>query len=169
MKNTGTELQWTLRSFDELGPHELYDILTLRSKVFVVEQQCVFLDMDGLDKQAHHLQGRVGGTLVAYTRLLDKGIAYPEYPSIGRVVTDPVARGKAYGFKLMTESIQQLHALYGNGAIKIGAQLYLQKFYESLGFKQAGEMYLEDGIEHIPMVRAAACLSADRALEGGGG
>jgi ElaA protein len=120
----------------------------------VVEQQCIFLDMDGLDKHAHHLSGYVEGKLVAYTRILAKGLSYPEYPSIGRVVTAPEARGKAYGFALMEESIKRLFNLYGEVPIKIGAQLYLEKFYNALGFIQSGKVYLEDGIEHIPMLRS---------------
>lgn len=151
--DTSKEIIWVFKPFAELSVDELYEILTLRSRVFVVEQQCIFLDMDGLDKMAHHLAGYVNGSLVASTRILAAGIAYPGYPSIGRVVTAPEARGKAYGFKLMEESLKRLYELYGNVPVKIGAQLYLKRFYESLGFLQSGEMYLEDGIEHIPMVK----------------
>jgi len=151
---TSNEIIWVFKPFAELSVDELYEILTLRSRVFVVEQQCIFLDMDGLDKMAHHLAGYVDGSLVASTRILAEGIAYPGYPSIGRVVTAPEARGKAYGYKLMEESLKRLYELYGNVPVKIGAQLYLKRFYESLGFLQSGEMYLEDGIEHIPMVKA---------------
>ena len=147
------QINWVFKKFDELSPSELYEILALRSRVFVVEQQCIFLDMDGLDKQANHLAGYVDEKLVAYTRILAEGIAYQGYPSIGRVVTAPEARGKTYGFNLMEESIKRLESIYGKVPIKIGAQLYLKKFYESLGFIKSGEMYLEDGIEHIPMIR----------------
>lgn len=147
------EIVWVFKPFASLSVDELYEMLTLRSRVFVVEQQCIFLDMDGLDRQAHHIAGYVDGKLVASTRILADGIAYTGYPSIGRVVTAPEARGKAYGFKLMEESLKKLYELYGNVPVKIGAQLYLKRFYESLGFQQSGEMYLEDGIEHIPMVK----------------
>jgi ElaA protein len=150
--DTNSMIEWTFKHFDALSVHDLYEILVLRSRVFVVEQNCIFLDMDGFDKHAHHLSGYAEGKLVAYTRILPKGIAYPEYPSIGRVVTAPEARGKKYGFSLMQESIKRLYNLYSVVPIKIGAQLYLKKFYESLGFVQAGEVYLEDGIEHIPMI-----------------
>ena len=147
------EIVWVFKPFASLSVDELYEMLTLRSRVFVVEQQCIFLDMDGLDRQAHHIAGYVDGKLVASTRILADGIAYTGYPSIGRVVTAPEARGKAYGFKLMEESLKKLYELHGNVPVKIGAQLYLKRFYESLGFQQSGEMYLEDGIEHIPMVK----------------
>lgn len=147
------KVEWVFKSFAGLSADELYEILALRSRVFVVEQQCIFLDMDGLDKQAHHLAGWVDGKLVASTRILPAGVAYPGYPSIGRVVTAPEARGKAYGVELMKESLIRLKELYGNVPVKIGAQLYLKRFYESFGFKQSGEVYLEDGIEHIPMVK----------------
>jgi ElaA protein len=134
---------------------ELYELLALRSRVFVVEQQCIFLDMDGLDKLAHHLMGFVDGALVACTRILPAGTAYNDYSSIGRVVTAPEVRGKAYGFLLMQQSADKLYSLYGKVPIKIGAQLYLKRFYESLGYRQSGDMYLEDGIEHIPMIKTA--------------
>ncbi len=146
------QIQWVFKPFAGLSADELYEILALRSRVFVVEQQCIFLDMDGLDRQAFHLAGYAGNQLVAYTRILPKGVAYTDYPSIGRVVTAPEARGKSYGFGLMQESLRRLYELYGVVAVKIGAQLYLKRFYESLGYRQAGEMYLEDGIEHIPMI-----------------
>jgi ElaA protein len=148
-----SEINWVFKPFAELSADELYEILALRSRVFVVEQQCIFLDMDGLDKIAHHLAGYVDGSLVASTRILAEGIAYKGYPSIGRVVTAPEERGKTYGFKLMEESLKRLYELYGEGPVKIGAQLYLKRFYESFGFHQSGEIYLEDGIEHIPMIK----------------
>jgi ElaA protein len=149
MKN----LKWKLKDFEALTPYELYEILRLRSLVFVVEQQCIFLDMDTLDQPAFHLMGWEGDNLVAYTRLLDKGTAYPDYPSIGRVVSAPEARGKGVGRLLMQESIRQVENLFGRQPIKIGAQYYLKSFYGSLGFLQAGDIYLEDGIEHIAMIR----------------
>jgi ElaA protein len=145
--------EWVLKTFDELTNSELYAMLTLRSRVFVVEQNCVFLDMDGLDADSHHLLGYANGQLAAYTRILPQGLAYPDYPSIGRVVTAPEVRKKAYGFALMQESVRRLYCLYGEGSIKIGAQLYLKKFYNSLGFDQSGPVYLEDDIEHIPMIK----------------
>lgn len=153
--DTNQAITWVFKPYKELTVDELYELLALRSRVFVVEQQCIFLDMDGLDKNAHHLLGFVDDALVACTRILPAGTAYVDYPSIGRVVTSPEARGKAYGFLLMQQSAEKLYSLYGKVSIKIGAQLYLKRFYESLGFRQSGEMYLEDGIEHIPMIKPA--------------
>lgn len=149
------DIQWVFKSFAQLDAGELYEILKLRSRVFVVEQQCIFLDMDDLDRQAYHLAGYVNGKLAAVTRILPAGTAYTGYASIGRVVTAPEVRRQSYGFALMTKSLECLYGLYGPVPVKIGAQLYLKKFYESLGFSQAGEVYLEDGIEHIPMIKEA--------------
>ena len=147
------ELQWVFKPFAELANQELYALLRLRSEVFVVEQNCVFLDMDDKDQPCHHLLGYKGDLLAAYTRIVPAGISYDNYASIGRVVTSPQARGEGRGKELMEESIKRLHGLYGIVPIKIGAQLYLKKFYESLGFQQCGEVYDEDGIDHIPMLR----------------
>lgn len=147
------ELQWVFKPFADLTNLELYAMLRLRSEVFVVEQNCVFLDMDDKDQHCHHLLGYKGDLLAAYTRIVPKGISYEEYASIGRVVTSPQARGEGRGKELMEESIKCLHELFGVVPIKIGAQLYLKKFYESLGFEQCGEVYDEDGIDHIPMLR----------------
>lgn len=147
------ELQWIFKSFDALNNEELYALLRLRSEVFVVEQNCVFLDMDDKDQACHHLLGYKGDLLAAYTRIVPQGISYDNYASIGRVVTSPQVRGEGRGKELMEESIKRLHGLYGIVPIKIGAQLYLKKFYESLGFQQCGEVYDEDGIDHIPMLR----------------
>ena len=151
--DTKEGILWHFRPFADLSGQEVYDLLALRSRVFVVEQQCIFLDMDYLDQQGYHLLGYLNGQLVACTRILPRGVAYQDYPSIGRVVTAPEVRGKSIGRALMQESIHRLYALYGPTPVKIGAQLYLKRFYESLGFRQSGEMYLEDGIEHIPMIK----------------
>jgi ElaA protein len=145
-------INWTCKPFAELTVQELYAILQLRSIVFVVEQNCVYPDMDNKDQGSFHLMGWQEDQLVAYTRLLPPGLSYP-YCSIGRVVTSPAARGGGIGRELMERSIRQCEILFGKGAIKIGAQLYLQKFYSSLGFEQTSETYLEDGIEHIEMLR----------------
>jgi len=146
------KIDWSLKKFHELSPLELYEILKLRSKVFVVEQNCVFLDMDDRDQMAHHLQGRINGQLAAVVRILPPGLAYEE-PSIGRVVSSPLFRRKGVGIKLMKKAIEETISLYGEVAIKIGAQLYLKKFYESFGFVQCSETYLEDDIPHIKMIR----------------
>jgi ElaA protein len=144
--------QWVLKTFNDLTPTELYAILRLRSEVFVVEQNCVFLDMDNKDQQCHHLMGILQDQLVAYTRLVPPGLIY-ELPSIGRVVTAPVVRSSGIGKLIIQQSIEAIYILYGNQPIKIGAQLYLKRFYESFGFHQISDVYLEDGIEHIYMLK----------------
>ena len=146
------KLDWVCKPFEELTPYQLYAILRLRSEVFVVEQNCVFLDMDNKDQVAYHLMGYNGDDLVASTRLLDKNTAY-KLMSIGRVATSPKYRGVGAGKGLMEESIKLCYELFGKDDIKIGAQLYLRKFYESFGFEQSSEVYLEDGIENIEMVK----------------
>lgn len=145
-------MTWLLKTFDSLTLQELYAILRLRTEVFVVEQNCVFQDMDNKDQQCYHLMGWKDGQLNAYTRLVPPGVSYKE-PSIGRVVTSPVARGNGTGKLLMEKSIEEIIQLYGKTPIKIGAQLYLKKFYESLGFSQTSNKYDEDGIDHIEMNR----------------
>ena len=149
---------WTLKAFSELNPFELYQLLRLRSEVFVVEQNCVFLDMDDLDAKSLHLQGRIDGAIIAYVRILPPGLAYEE-PSIGRVVTSPGSRKIGAGKALMKKAIQETESIYPNKPIKIGAQLYLKKFYEEFGFEKCSEMYLEDGIEHIKMLRQPHTIS----------
>ncbi len=146
------KINWTIKQFHELCAGELYDILRLRSEVFVVEQQCIFQDMDNLDQSAHHLQAKIGEELVATARILKKGIAFEE-PSIGRVVSSPRYRKRGIGFALMEKAIEECIRLNGELPIKIGGQLYLKKFYENLGFEQCSDMYLEDNIPHISMIR----------------
>lgn len=143
--------QWTCKTFDELTPDELYAILRLRSEVFVVEQNCVFLDMDNKDQASHHLMGWSGSELLGYSRIMRAGISYVE-SSIGRVVISPAARRLGVGRALLDKSIDTLYRLHGKQPIRIGAQCYLIQFYESFGFVQKGEIYLEDGIEHIQML-----------------
>jgi ElaA protein len=144
-------LTWVCKSFDELNPHELYAIIKLRNEVFVVEQNCVFQDADDKDRYCYHLCGLAGNELAAYARLVPAGISYP-YISIGRVVTSPVHRKAGIGRALMTQAINECYRLFGKQTIKIGAQLYLKDFYQSFGFRQTGEMYLEDDIPHIEML-----------------
>jgi ElaA protein len=144
--------EWMIKTFNELTPNELYAILRLRSAVFVVEQNCVFQDIDNKDQQCYHLMGLIKDQLIAYTRLVPPGLIY-EQASIGRVVTDPEVRNAGIGKLLMQRSIEAVYRLFGNQPIKIGAQLYLSKFYESLGFYQISDVYLEDGIEHIHMLK----------------
>lgn len=145
---------WILKKFDELSPDELYAVLRLRSEVFVVEQNCVFLDMDDKDRYCHHLMGWRDSLLVGYSRIVPAGISYVE-SSIGRIVTSPAVRRQGVGRELILESIEVLYTLYGKIDIRIGAQYYLLSFYESFGFVQKGEIYLEDGIEHIEMLLTA--------------
>lgn len=150
--NTFATMEWKIKKFADLTPDMLYACLQLRNEVFVVEQNCVFQDADDKDQQCYHLMGWQNNRLMAYTRLVPPGVIYKEM-SIGRVVTSPASRRKGAGKELMQLSIENCYRLFGNGPIKIGAQLYLKKFYESFGFMQGGAIYLEDGIEHIAMVR----------------
>jgi ElaA protein len=145
-------ITWSCKPFASLSPNELYSILQLRNEVFVVEQNCVYQDCDDKDRHAHHFMGWKENKLVAYTRLLPSGVAYEEI-SIGRVVTSPSVRGSKTGKELMRKSIEKIHELFGRSPIKIGAQLYLKRFYESFGFIQNSDVYLEDGIDHIKMLR----------------
>ena len=141
---------FTCQPFNELSPLVLYKIMKARSEVFVVEQNCVYLDADDKDLQAHHLVLWKDDHVAGYTRLLPPGISY-DAMSIGRVLTTSQFRNHGLGKTLMQHSIQQCRILYGAGNIIIGAQLYLKAFYESFGFVQEGEMYLEDNIPHIQM------------------
>ena len=149
------QIHWILKKFEELSPYQLYAVLQLRNEVFVVEQNCVFQDADDKDQHSYHLMGFVDNKLVAYTRLVPPEVIYAE-TSIGRVITSPSVRGTGAGKELMKQSINYCYHLFGNGTIKIGAQLYLKKFYESFGFQQSSDVYLEDGIEHIYMLKDAA-------------
>ncbi|MEY4906192.1 MAG: hypothetical protein RLZZ292_4007 [Bacteroidota bacterium] len=140
--------------FQELSLTELYDIMYLRQEVFVVEQNCPFIDADYKDQPAWHLMCRdAEGKLIAYTRLLDAGDAYEGYTSIGRVVNAPSARGGGIGRELMRLSIAWIEKLFPNHPIKIGAQSYLLAFYQSFGFQVIGDEYLEDGIPHTHMIK----------------
>ena len=150
---TGSVLRFTCKFFDELTIGELYEIMALRQIVFVVEQDCPYLDADGKDLKCWHFMGRNdAGKLLVYARLLPEGVSYPAYVSIGRVVSSPEARGSGAGRQLMQAAMAQMGVLFPNQPIRIGAQQYLIKFYESIGFQLDGEMYLEDGIPHVEMV-----------------
>ncbi len=145
-------LNWVCKPFDLLNASELYAIIQLRNEVFVVEQNCVFQDADHKDRYCYHLSGFINNKLVAYARLVPAGISYPII-SIGRVVTSPAYRREGFGKILMLKAIEVCYDLYGKQQIKIGAQLYLKGFYQSLGFEQTSEMYLEDNIPHIEMTK----------------
>lgn len=147
------EIRWYLKAFNALSLEELYQVLRLRNEVFIVEQNCPYQDMDNADQKALHLLGFTDHGLAAYTRLFEPGVKF-DMASIGRVITAQFARGTGSGRLLMQESIKAVEENWGKIPIKIGAQLYLQKFYESLGFIKSSEMYLEDNIPHIEMVRS---------------
>ena len=138
--------------FNNLNIDELHNILALRSEVFVVEQNCVYQDIDGKDKKALHIIGYSKEEIVAYARIFDKGVIYSEYCSIGRIATSFSERGKKFGHQLVEFSIKQIHKRFNNRAIKISAQAHLEKFYGQHGFYASGETYLEDGIPHIGML-----------------
>jgi ElaA protein len=145
-------IQWKIKRFNELSLHELYSLLQLRSLVFVVEQNCVYQDIDGKDEKALHLLGNFKGKIVAYARLFKAG-DYFDNASIGRVIIHPEARDKKFGHELMKQAIAGIATYFNESKITISAQLYLKKFYESHDFIQTSEMYLEDDIEHIEMKR----------------
>ncbi len=140
------------KQFNELSIDELYNLLQLRSEVFVVEQECVYQDVDGKDQKAIHIIGFKNGKIVAYTRAFKPG-DYFENASIGRVVVAKNERQHKYGYDIMKASIKAIEDKFSETTIKLSAQTYLKKFYNNLGFKEVGEEYLEDGIPHIVMVR----------------
>ncbi|MGD1317826.1 GNAT family N-acetyltransferase [Chryseobacterium sp. 2R14A] len=146
------ETNFIVKAFHELSGLELYEILRLRSEVFVVEQNCVYQDMDNKDQDSYHLICYRNNSIAAYARIIPAGISYNEV-SIGRVVTAKNARGLGLGKDLMTEAVKICAELFADTQIRIGAQLYLLKFYNSLGFVEQGEPYDEDGISHIEMVK----------------
>ena len=142
----------SIKTFQELTPQELYDVLQLRSEVFVVEQNCVYQDIDGKDKKALHLLGKKEQKIVAYTRCFAPGIYFNE-AAIGRVVVKDSERKFGYGHVIMKASIKAIKEYYLTNSIKLSAQTYLIRFYESHGFEKTGFEYLEDGIPHIEMIK----------------
>lgn len=145
-------LTWHLKHFKELTSTELYAIMRVRQEVFIVEQTCPYLDADGKDTYCQHLVGYVDTDIAAYARIVPPHVSYDE-PSIGRVLTTAKYRKDGYGRLLMQKAIAETINAFGAVDIRIGAQLYLKKFYESFGFVQQGEVYDEDGIDHIIMLR----------------
>lgn len=141
-----------IKSFPELSVDELYAILQLRAAVFVVEQNCVYQDLDGKDQQCFHLLIYSGDDLVGYSRLVPSGLSYKEI-AIGRVITAASVRGTGLGRELMELSIHYCEKHLGKGPIRLSAQVYAKGFYASLGFAEEGPEYLEDGIPHVEMVR----------------
>ncbi|WP_296315412.1 GNAT family N-acetyltransferase [Winogradskyella sp. UBA3174] len=146
-------LKIKVKTFKEFTTQELYDTLQLRSEVFVVEQDCVYQDIDGKDQKALHVLGYSEEKLVAYTRIFKPG-DYFEKASIGRVVVAQNQRQHKYGFNIMKASIEGIKEHYNEAKIKISAQVYLKRFYNNLEFFEVGEEYLEDDIPHIAMVKS---------------
>jgi len=153
--NDLSTLDWKWVRFEGLSVDDVYDMLALRARIFVVEQDCVYLDVDGLDRHAWHLLGRdAGGLLQAYLRVVDAGRKYAA-PSIGRVVVDPSQRGTGTGHALIAEGLRRCDAQWPGQANRIGAQAHLQGFYGRHGYVVVGEVYLEDDIAHVDMERPA--------------
>jgi len=146
------QVKWIIKAFNELDLHELYALLQLRARVFAVEQNCVYQDLDDKDQKAIHLMGYAEGQMVAYSRLLPKGISYDDV-SIGRVVTDTSFRRYGIGKELMLVSLDACQSYFGPGPIRISAQLYLKAFYEGFAFLAVTEPYIEDNILHIEMLK----------------
>ena len=145
-------MEFVVKKFNELSIQELYAILQLRSEVFVVEQDCVYQDIDYKDQKAFHILGIKEEKIIAYARIFNSG-DYFSKPSIGRIIVKENQRKYKYGFQLVSASIQYIEDNFIEKTILISAQTYLTKFYNSLGFIQQGEGYLEDGIPHIKMLR----------------
>ena len=148
-------INWQIKTFAELNTNELYDILKLRIDVFVVEQSCYYPDLDNLDRHPEtiHLFNYQDNELVSYLRLLPKGLSDETYPSIGRVIIAPIARGQGLGHQLMTQALTTAEQYFPLQSIKISAQEHLAKFYQQHGFNQISKMYFEDGIAHIAMLK----------------
>jgi ElaA protein len=140
------------KTFEDLTKTELYDLLSLRAEVFIVEQDCAYQDLDGKDTKALHVLGRKGEKLVAYARVFEPGFYFQE-ASIGRIVVSPDQRTGGLGKEIVLEAEKAISRYYGNGPVKLSAQSYLTRFYNDLGYRSIGEEYLEDGIPHIAMVK----------------
>lgn len=143
-------ISWQCAEFAELAPETLYEILRLRQQVFILEQSCLYMDLDGHDRQAYHLSAWRDGELLGYLRALPPGIDYPE-SSLGRIVVSPDARGLNLGRQLVERGIALNLATWPGMGICIGAQAYLEQFYVELGFETISDVYDEDGIPHIKM------------------
>lgn len=153
MSGNPLTIHWRWLGWPALSPERLYELLRLRSQVFVVEQQCVFQDMDGLDAASVHLCGfNAAEECVAYARVLPPGVRYAE-ASIGRVVVPESLRGLGLGRRLMREALDGTMQRFPDRPIRIGAQQRLERFYRDFGFFTTGEPYLEDGIWHVEMLR----------------
>ena len=144
-------MKWKIKKFSELNVEEVYEILKLRNEVFVVEQQCIYQDCDGKDERSYHLFGKDNGKIVAYLRILEKGISYNEI-SIGRVLTNQENRGKGLAKQMMVKAIEFIENNLNERIIRISAQEYLLNFYSSLRFVKVSDVYLEDDIPHVEMI-----------------
>lgn len=140
------------KKFSDLTPNELYGILLKRNEVFVIEQNIHYQDCDNKDKNAYHLFFQENDEIIAYLRILEKGVSYPKL-SIGRVLVCKNRRGQNLGRKILEKAIDFIENELNEVCIKISAQKYLKDFYQSLGFKTVSDIYIEEGIEHIKMVR----------------
>lgn len=151
-----TQLNWQIKTFDQLSNNELYDALKLRIDVFVVEQTCYYPDLDNLDRDIHtlHLFSYENKQMVAYARILAKGICYPDHIAIGRVLTAASVRSKGYGHQLINQALTYCQQYFPRQNIKISAQQHLSAFYQQHGFIPCSAMYLEDGIPHISMYKS---------------
>jgi ElaA protein len=156
MNHSSGQIRWRCCRFDELGVHELDRIYRARQQVFVIEQDCAYLDVDGVDPLCSHLAAwsDVQAEPLAYARIVAPGVKYAE-ASIGRVITTPVARGTGLGRELVRRAVEQALLLHPGQGIRISAQAHLSHFYGGFGFERAGEEYLEDGIPHVEMLRPA--------------
>lgn len=161
MESTIRAPRWRWCRFDELGVHELQNIFRARQQVFALEQNCVYLDIDGVDEVSHHLAAWAEGERepLAYARVVDPGVKYAE-PSIGRVITTAPARGSGLGRELMRRAIGHTIATFPGQGIRISAQSRLEAFYAGFGFVIVGERYLEDGIPHTEMLLQSALTSS---------
>ena len=144
-------ISWSIKSFDELNKNELYDLLKLRSEVFVVEQNCVYQDIDDKDIKGTHFFAHDGSDQIAYLRVMELGVFYPNHISIGRVVVKQTHRNKKLGNEILVKAIDFCKKKFPNTPIKISAQTHSKAFYNQLGFEFKGEAYLEDGIPHCAM------------------
>ncbi|MDF2933884.1 MAG: family N-acetyltransferase [Chryseobacterium sp.] len=143
---------WKIKSFEEITTSELYEIIKARVDVFVVEQDCPYHDLDGYDQQAMHIWAEQENSVLAYCRIFNKGIKYPE-TSIGRVLTTEKARGKSLGKQLIQYAVETIENRFHTNEIRISSQDYLLRFYSGFGFEDTGKKYLEDNIPHTEMFR----------------
>ena len=146
------DLRCAWKAFNELSAEEMYTVLCVRQEVFVLEQECLYLDADGKDRKSFHLMGFDGNELMAYARIVEPGISYEEV-SIGRILSSKNARGTGAGVELMNQALTRIELMYGKVPVRISAQSYLEKFYKKFGFEPTGKEYLEDEIPHMEMLR----------------